>query len=151
MRFSDGDELCCSAACTQWWLVTMSPSGDTKDAEQPPSDTMAESVSLVGSASCAGSICSPSSLSLVACAIIWLGIHIPPWFSKAGLGAGGGADAVGAGGDGGIAVVGGATGGAGASPPQASKSDVSGSRARARRLMVCARSTTGCVGRKSDY
>src|ERR1019366_6575860 len=142
MRFSEGDELYCSAPCTQWWLVMTSPSGDTNDAEHPPSETTAERVSLVGSASCAGSIWRPSSLSFAACAVIWLGIHMPPGFSKDGCAA----DAVEAAGVAKASDTGGGTwgGGRGCSPPQAkSRSDDSGARARARGLMAGARSTGG--------
>ncbi len=51
--------LSCSAPCTQWWLVTIRPSGDTNDAVQPPSDTTALSGEASGSDSVLASIGTP--------------------------------------------------------------------------------------------
>ena len=48
-RLSSGVELSWSAPCTQWWLVTTSPSGETNEAVQPPSETTADSGGRDGS------------------------------------------------------------------------------------------------------
>ena len=56
--------LNCSAGTEQPVLVAMSPSLDTSDAVQPPRLTTAPSTPDVGLASAAGSISSPSALSV---------------------------------------------------------------------------------------
>ena len=50
MRSRCGVELNCSAPNPQWWLVTTSPSGETNDALQPPSEMTAPIGSPVRSA-----------------------------------------------------------------------------------------------------
>src|SRR5688572_28353518 len=59
-----------------------SPSGDTNEAEQPPRLITAPSGKVVGSESEAGSISTPSDLSVAPCSFICEGLHIPPGFSK---------------------------------------------------------------------
>ncbi len=67
---------------TQWWLVMISPSGETKEAEHPPRLTTAPRGKAVGSVSLAGSSSKPALLSDSACVASWFGIHMPPGFSK---------------------------------------------------------------------
>src|SRR3546814_6235347 len=55
-RLSSGVEFSWIAPRAQWWLVTTRPSGETKLAVQPPSDTTAFIGGFVRSASAAGSL-----------------------------------------------------------------------------------------------
>ena len=55
IRFRSGVELYWRAPWTQWWFVTISPSGETNEALQPPSDTMAPIGKPVRSAKVPGS------------------------------------------------------------------------------------------------
>ena len=77
MRSRCGVELNCSAPKPQWWFVTMSPSGDTNEALQPPSEITAPIGSPVRSAKRCASIFSPSFCSSGASCGICCGIHIP--------------------------------------------------------------------------
>ncbi len=83
-RFFSRVELSCSAPCTQWWLVTMSPSGDTIDAVQPPSQTTLSSGCDSGLASALASSATPILRKFSWCSgsIICDGIHMPPgsWY-----------------------------------------------------------------------
>src|SRR3954447_10725738 len=101
-----------SACWTQWWLVTISPSGDTNDAVQPPSETTALSGDASGSDSVRASIGTPMlrKFSTWNGRVICWGSHIPPGLvycsrnpSAGSAGAGGGAGAGAAGGAGGAA------------------------------------------------
>ena len=77
IRFFSGVELSWIAPIAQWWLVTTSPSGETKLAVQPPSDTTADSGGLVTSASWAGSPLKPTACSWAASCGSCEGIHMP--------------------------------------------------------------------------
>src|ERR1041385_5223973 len=102
--------LSCSACCTQWWLVTIRPSGDTNDAVQPPSETTALSGDASGSDSVLASIGTPMLWNVSTCSgsVICCGNHMPPGFEycsrnpSAGSGAGAGALATGSGLGGGV-------------------------------------------------
>ncbi len=76
-RFRSGVELNCRPPVTQWWFVTIRPSGDTKDAVQPPRDTMAPIGWPVRSANDFGSPVNPRARSFAASAGICWGIHMP--------------------------------------------------------------------------
>jgi hypothetical protein len=66
-------------------LVTTSPSGDTSDAEQPLSRTMAPSGAASGSARVVGSIVTPRAAKVAAWPgrVICCGSHMPPGLAKA--------------------------------------------------------------------
>src|SRR5450759_2547307 len=77
MRLWSGFELYWSAPCTQWLFVTMSPSGDRKEALHPPSDTIAPMGWPVRSAKACGSPRKPIALRRSASCGICCGIHMP--------------------------------------------------------------------------
>src|SRR6185503_10216651 len=72
-----GVELYCSEPTTQWWFVASSPSGETKEAVQLPSETIAPIGWPVRSANAWGSPSKPSARSLSASAGTCWGIHMP--------------------------------------------------------------------------
>ena len=76
-RFRSGVELNWSAPMTQWWFVAMRPSGETKDALQPPSDTIAPIGWPVSSAKRFASPSKPSSARRGARSGSCCGIHMP--------------------------------------------------------------------------
>ena len=77
MRLRSGFELYWRAPCTQWLFVTTRPSGDTNEALQPPSETIAPIGWPVRSAKACGSPVNPIAVRREAsCGICW-GIHMP--------------------------------------------------------------------------
>ena len=76
-RFRCGVELYWRAPVAQWWFVAIRPSGETNEAVQPPSDTIAPIGCPVRSAKAEGSPWKPLSRSCAARSGICWGIHMP--------------------------------------------------------------------------